>query len=170
MTVAGTRFGRPLSVDRCGVAFAAISERGHQVPTRPRETPVLKGFKDFILRGNVIELAIAVVIGTAFTAVVAAFTGYVIKPIIASFGGSSVDGLTIQLVNGNAASIIDFGALITAIITFLITAAVVYFIFVVPMNTLSERRRRGEVQVAADPTELELLVEIRDLLKTQRPV
>ncbi|MET3805355.1 large conductance mechanosensitive channel [Nakamurella sp. UYEF19] len=131
---------------------------------------MLKGFKDFILRGNIVELAIAVVIGTAFTAVVTAFTRYIINPIIASFAGTSANGLAVQLVNGNAASIIDFGALITAIITFVITAAVVYFIFVVPMNKLSERRRRGEVQVAADPTELQLLVEIRDLLKTQRPV
>ncbi len=131
---------------------------------------MLKGFKDFILRGNIVELAIAVVIGTAFVALVGAFTKSIINPIIAAFGGHSTNGLAFYLVSGNSATLIDFGALITAIITFVITAAVVYFIFVVPMNKISERRKRGEVQVAADPTELELLVEIRDLLKTQRAV
>jgi large conductance mechanosensitive channel len=131
---------------------------------------VLKGFKDFILRGNIIELAIAVVIGTAFTAVVGAFTKSIINPIIAAFGGHSADGLAFHLISGNPATLVDFGSLITAAITFAITAAVVYFIFVVPMNKLSQRRKRGEVQVTADPTELELLVEIRDLLKAQREV
>lgn len=131
---------------------------------------MLKGFKDFILRGNIVELAIAVVIGTAFTALVAAFTKSIIQPIIAAFGGHSANGLAFYLVTGNSATLVDFGAVITAAITFVITAAVVYFVFVVPMNKISERRKRGEVQVAADPTELELLVEIRDLLKTQRQV
>lgn len=131
---------------------------------------MFRGFKDFILRGNIVELAIAVVIGTAFTALVAAFTKSIIQPIIAVFGGHSANGLAFYLLTGNKATLIDFGAVITAAITFLITAAVVYFIFVVPMNKISERRKRGQVQVAADPTELELLVEIRDLLKNQRAV
>lgn len=134
---------------------------------------MLKGFKEFILRGNVIELAIAVVIGTAFTALVTGFTKNVINPVVAAFGGRSVDGLAFYLVPENKATLVDIGALITAAITFVITAAVVYFIFVVPMNKLSERRKRGEatdVVEPAIPTELELLIEIRDLLATQRGV
>lgn len=129
---------------------------------------MLNGFKNFIMRGNIIELAIAVVIGTAFTALVGGFTKFIINPIIAAFGGHNVEGLAFYLVPSNKATLIDIGSLITAAITFLITAAVVYFVFVVPMNKLSERRRRGEVEAAPVPTELDLLVEIRDLLAAQK--
>ncbi len=134
---------------------------------------MLKGFKEFILRGNVIELAIAVVIGTAFTALVTGFTKFIINPVIAAFGGHSVEGLAFYLVPENKATLVDIGALLTACITFLITAAVVYFVFVVPMNRLAERRQRGaatEVVEPAIPTELELLIEIRDLLAAQQRV
>jgi large conductance mechanosensitive channel len=134
---------------------------------------MLKGFKEFILRGNVIELAIAVVIGTAFTALVSGFTKFIINPVIAAFGGHSVDGLAFYLVPANKATLVDIGSLLTAVVTFLITAAVVYFIFVVPMNKLNERRTRGaatEVVQPAAPTELELLIEIRDLLAAQQRV
>lgn len=134
---------------------------------------MLKGFKEFILRGNVIELAIAVVIGTAFTALVSGFTKFIINPVIAAFGGHNVEGLAFYLRPANKATLVDIGSLITAFITFLITAAVVYFIFVVPMNKLNERRTRGaatEVVEPAVPTELELLIEIRDLLAAQRAV
>lgn len=137
---------------------------------------MFKGFKDFILRGNVIELAIAVVIGTAFTALVTGFTKFIINPVIAAFGGHSVDGLAFYLVPQNKATLVDIGSLITAFITFLITAAVVYFIFVMPMNRIAERRRRDHdpAEAAASvedpvPTEVELLVQIRDLLIAQRP-
>lgn len=134
---------------------------------------MLKGFKEFILRGNVIELAIAVVIGTAFTALVTGFTKNIINPVVAAFGGHSVDGLAFYLVPENKATLVDIGSLITAFITFIITAAVVYFIFVVPMNKLSERRKRGDksdVVEPAIPTELELLIEIRDLLASQQGI
>ena len=134
---------------------------------------MLKGFKEFILRGNVVELAIAVVIGTAFTALVSGFTKYIINPVIAVFGGHSVEGLAFYLVPSNKATLVDVGSLLTAIVTFLITAAVVYFFFVVPMNKLNERRQRGaatEVVEPAIPTELELLIEIRDLLAAQQGV
>ena len=134
------------------------------------DTIVLKGFKQFILRGNIIELAIAVVIGTAFTALVTGFTKFIINPIIAAFGGRSVDGLAFYLVPSNKATLVDIGSLITAFITFFITAAVVYFLFVVPMNRLSERRRGAQPAEAAPaaPTELDLLIEIRDLLARQQ--
>lgn len=131
---------------------------------------MLKGFKSFILRGNIAELAIAVVIGTAFTALVSSFTKAIINPVIASAGGTSVEGLSFHLIKGNQASLVDVGGLITAIITFVITAAVVYFVFVVPMNAISARRKRGEVPADTEPTELDLLVEIRDLLKSERQV
>lgn len=95
---------------------------------------MLKGFKDFIMRGNVIELAIAVVIGSAFTNIVTSITKAVIEPLLAAIGSPNVAGFGIQLVKSKPATFIDFGAVITAAINFLIIAAVVYFIFVMPMN------------------------------------
>ncbi|QUH00086.1 large conductance mechanosensitive channel protein MscL [Saccharopolyspora erythraea] len=128
---------------------------------------MLKGFKDFLMRGNVVDLAVAVVVGSAFTALVTAFTTSIIKPVIAATGGGNVTGLSIQLVAGNQQSIIDFAQVINAVITFFITAAVVYFIFVLPMKTLKERRDRGK-ETEVEPTDVELLLEIRDLLRREQ--
>ncbi|AKA96265.1 Large-conductance mechanosensitive channel [Corynebacterium ulcerans] len=133
---------------------------------------MLKGFKDFILRGNVVELAVAVVIGTAFTAIVTAFTNHLINPLIASLGGADVSGLGFHIRSGNEATFLDFGAVITAALNFIIIAAVVYFILVAPMNKLNEMaaKRKGiqEEEEAPASIEAELLEEIRDLLKNQR--
>ncbi|MDY6049735.1 MAG: large conductance mechanosensitive channel protein MscL [Corynebacterium sp.] len=129
---------------------------------------MLKGFKDFIMRGNVIDLAVAVVIGGAFTAIVTAFTTYIINPLIASLGTTDMSGLGFFLKKGNEATFVDFGAVITAIINFLIVALVVYFILVVPMNKAQEMRKKRlgitdeEEEVPAD---IALLTEIRDLLE-----
>lgn len=132
---------------------------------------MLKGFRDFILRGNVIELAVAVVIGTAFTAIVTAFSENIINPLIASVGSTEVEGLGFHIRAGNAATFVDFGAVITAAINFLIIAAIVYFVLVAPMNKLSETlaKRKG-VEEAETPAsiEAELLTEIRDLLQEQK--
>ena len=130
---------------------------------------MLKGFKDFVLRGNIVELAVAVVIGTAFAALVAGFTENIINPVLASVGGGGdIPGLAFSLVSGNDATIVNVGAILGAIIQFLITAAVVYFVFVLPMNKLSERRRRDEIPAEDAPApDIELLREIRDLLQAQ---
>lgn len=128
---------------------------------------MLKGFKDFLLRGNVVELAVAVVIGTAFTAIVTAISAKLIQPIIAAIGGAKVTGLSWQIVDGNAASTIDFAAVIAAVINFMIIAAVVYFMLVLPMKTIQERRKRGEEPGPSEPTDVEVLMEIRDLLRQQ---
>jgi large conductance mechanosensitive channel len=129
---------------------------------------MLKGFKEFMTRGNVIELAVAVIIGTAFTAVVTSVVEKLINPLIAAIGGGSDIGLAVQLREGNDKSIIDFGAIITALINFMIIAAVVYFFIVLPVKKIMERRRRGEEPPPAEPTEADLLTEIRDLLREQR--
>jgi large conductance mechanosensitive channel len=131
---------------------------------------VLKGFKDFLMRGNVVELAVAVIIGTAFTALVTAIANNLIKPIVAAFGGVGVDGLAWQLVDGNKAAKIDFAAIISATINFLIIAAIVYFLFVLPVKTIQERRKRGEEPGPSEPTDVEVLLEIRDLLRQQQTV
>jgi large conductance mechanosensitive channel len=122
---------------------------------------VLKGFRDFIMRGNVIELAVAVVIGTAFNNVVTQFTKSFLEPLIRLVGGGKprsgqwpVKGV-----------VLDWGGFINVVITFLLTAAVVYFLFVFPMNKLAERRKRGEAPEPEAPSdEVRLLTEIRDAL------
>lgn len=133
---------------------------------------MLKGFRDFILRGNVIELAVAVVIGTAFTAIVTAFSEHIINPLIASIGGApDVSGLGFSIIPGNRATFVDLGAVLTAAINFLIIAAVVYFILIAPMNKLNElqAKRRGIDEEADEKVSIEanLLIEIRDLLKAE---
>lgn len=132
---------------------------------------MLKGFRDFILRGNVIELAVAVVIGSAFTNIVTAFTNKIINPLIASLGSTEVKGLGFQIRPGVAETFVDFGAVITAAINFLMVAAVVYFVLIVPMNKLSAlitANKKEEDTKAAPEADVVLLTEIRDLLKAQR--
>jgi large conductance mechanosensitive channel len=125
---------------------------------------MIKGFKDFLLRGNVVDLAVAVVIGTAFTALVAAFTTSFLEPLIGLIGGGGETGGEV-VINGQH---FTWGAFVTALITFVLTAAVVYFVVVLPMKALMERRKRGEEAGPAEPTQVELLLEIRDLLRAQQ--
>ncbi len=133
---------------------------------------MLKGFREFILRGNVIDLAVAVVIGAAFTGVVNALVGSVINPAIgALFNAETLAEalpVVIPTVSGGEA-VLYVGAVIGAALNFLIVAAVVYFALVAPMNHLrrvaEKKRQAGEPDAEpAPPTELELLTEIRDLL------
>ena len=129
---------------------------------------MLKGFKDFILRGNVIELSIAVVVGTAFTALVSAFTANIVNPILAAAGGVETHGLGFYVWPGNDKTFVNIGAVVTAFLTFLITAAVVYFIFVAPMNRINRmvknRLKAAEPEEKPIPADTALLAEIRDLL------
>ena len=129
---------------------------------------MLKGFKDFIMRGNVIELAVAVIIGGAFTAIVTSVTDSLIQPLINSFGSPEDAGLGFQITD-NPETFVDFGAVITAIINFLIIAAVVYFGIIAPINTITERakRRQGVDPEEPAPTTEQLLAEIRDLLAAE---
>lgn len=124
---------------------------------------VLKGFKDFLVRGNVVDLAIAVVIGAAFTAVVNAFAADFLTPLIGLAGGGGHLGGQL-VVHGQT---FRWGAFVSQVITFVITATVVYFAVVLPMHVLMDRRRRGVEPGPAQPTQIELLVEIRDLLRAQ---
>jgi large conductance mechanosensitive channel len=133
---------------------------------------MLKGFKEFLMRGNVLDLAIAVVIGTAFATVVKTVVDNLVNPLVASLGGSNVTGLTWQIVKGNQASIINFAAIINAFVVFFLTAAVVYFVLVVPMKKIQDRRAaaaaaKGEPEAEPEPLTMDqqLLVEIRDALK-----
>jgi large conductance mechanosensitive channel len=137
---------------------------------------MFKGFKEFIMRGNVMDLAVAVVIGAAFTLVINSVVTGIINPLIgAVFNAKSLNSvliLEIPTVSGGHAKIL-FGAFIAALIQFIIVAAVVYFAVVVPVNHLlkmaAERRKVGAVEDEdTPPTELDLLAEIRDLLAEDR--
>jgi large conductance mechanosensitive channel len=124
---------------------------------------MLKGFKEFILRGNVIDLAIAVVVGAAFTGIVTQLTKSFIQPLIQVFGGGGIHGGAF-IINGVA---FDWAAFLNAIINFLIVAAGLYFIIVLPVNRISAHRRHleSEAAPAPEPEDILLLREIRDLLK-----
>jgi large conductance mechanosensitive channel len=128
------------------------------------DEPMFKGFKDFLLRGNVVDLAVAVVIGAAFGAVVTSFVDSFLTPLIGLVGGGGEMGGEFEI-NGQR---FPWGAFLSSLIGFVLTAAVVYFVVVVPMKRLIERRRRGEEAGPVQPTQVELLVEIRDLLRAQQ--
>jgi len=130
---------------------------------------MLAGFKAFILRGNVIELAVAFVLGAAFVTVVNTIVDGLITPLIAAIVGQPrLDGSMIVTVN-NAQ--FYFGAVLGAIINFLLVAAAVYFLIVLPMNTLAERRKAGiEPEPEAPAEDVLLLQEIRDLLAARRGI
>ena len=127
---------------------------------------MLKGFKDFIMRGNVVDLAVGIVIGAAFTSVVTAFTNAFLKPLIQLLGGGTGTSAGTWDVNGVK---FDYASFINAVITFLLTAAVLYFLVVYPLNRLAERRKRGEEPPPEAPSEeVKLLTEIRDALVRQQ--
>ena len=127
---------------------------------------MLKGFREFIMKGNVLDLAVAVIIGAAFAQVVNAMVEAVLMPLISALVGSpNFDSFAVLTVNGND---IRFGVLLTALVNFLLVAAAVYFAIVLPMNKMIEARNR---RLGIDPTEekadaqVQLLTEIRDSLK-----
>ncbi|MEU1972817.1 large conductance mechanosensitive channel protein MscL [Microbacterium sp. NPDC019599] len=136
---------------------------------------MIKGFKEFILRGNVIDLAVAVVIGAAFTGVVTAIVNGLINPLIALvFQADSLGEVVIGVPNVRGGTT-DFaiGLILAALINFVAVAIVVYFVFVYPMNRLKERQEArkniGEPEDEPVPAEQALLTEIRDLLANQSP-
>lgn len=122
---------------------------------------MLKGFKDFITQGNVMDLAVAVIIGAAFTQVVTALTDSVLMPLISALVGSpNFDDFAKVTLNGNE---LAFGVLLTAIVNFLLIAGAVYFAIVLPMNKLIEMRGK-HAEDDPLPEDIALLTEIRDAL------
>lgn len=120
----------------------------------------MAGFKDFVLRGNVVELAVGVIIGGAFGGIVTSMTKDVITPLIGAMGGQP-DFSAIK------AGPIGIGAFLNAVIAFLITAAVVYFVIVKPFQALNDRLNPPPKPGGPPPPppDIQLLTEIRDLLK-----
>ena len=119
---------------------------------------MLKGFREFLSRGNIVDLAVAVVIGTAFTGLVTKFTDSIITPLIDRIGagkGTSYGALQIDIGGGQT---IDLNILLSAFINFVLVAAVVYFLVVLPYNKM----RRKETAESPEDTQIRLLTEIRD--------
>ena len=123
---------------------------------------MLKGFREFALRGNFIDLAVAVVVGAAVATLIGAISEGLILPIVGIFLGGGVDAGQIEI-NGQ---VIDISLMINAFITFIVTMAVIYFAFVVPMNKLRQRLNGGVVDTT--PADVKLLTAIRDLLQAQK--
>jgi len=128
----------------------------------------LQGFKDFIMRGNVVDLAVGIVIGAAFTALVTAFTTSFIEPLIKMPGGGIGDESGFWEIGGQR---FLWARFLNAMITFVLTAAVLYFFVVLPMNKLAQRRKEGkEPEPQAPSEEVRLLTDIRDALRGQSDV
>jgi large conductance mechanosensitive channel len=131
---------------------------------------VLKGFRDFIMRGNVVDLAVAVVIGAAFGAVVTAFVADILTPFLAAIGGQPDFSQLTWTINGSK---FLYGDFINKIISFVIIAAAIYFFVVLPLNKMAERRARRlaagiEDEPEAKPEDVLLLEQIRDLIAEGR--
>jgi large conductance mechanosensitive channel len=143
---------------------------------------VMEGFKAFLMRGNVIDLAVAVVIGAAFTAVVNSIVKGLINPIIGAFGTKDLEKyrscLKAPCETNAAGEVIHgipilWGTVLSAVLTFLITAAVVYFLMVLPMSRYLARKaareaKAEEEQAETEAAEITLLREIRDELVARR--
>lgn len=130
---------------------------------------MISGFKTFIMKGNVVDLAVAVVIGTAFGAVIKALVEGLLMPLVAAiFGSPNLDSFAQFELNG---TLIQPGLVLTALVNFLLIAAAIYFIVVVPMNKMIARRNArlgiAEEETAVEP-QVALLTEIRDELRTRR--
>ncbi|MFP3991879.1 large conductance mechanosensitive channel protein MscL [Streptomyces sp. E11-3] len=160
----------------------ARTKKGSVVSEQKKPT-VLDGFKAFLTRGNVVDLAVAVVIGAAFTNIVNSVVKGIINPLVGAFGTKDLENYSSCLKSpcgvdpetGEAASGIPimWGSVLSATLSFLITAAVVYFLMVLPMAKYlakAEARRKAKegVHETIEVSELEVLKEIRDTLVAQR--
>ncbi|MFE2014851.1 large conductance mechanosensitive channel protein MscL [Streptomyces sp. NPDC059491] len=145
-----------------------------------KKESLLGGFKAFLMRGNVIDLAVAVVIGAAFTNIVNSVVKGIINPVVGAFGTKDLESYSsclkdpCKLVDGEMQGIqIQWGLVLSAVLSFLITAAVVYFLMVLPMAKILAKRAAHEkakegVAETMEISELEVLKEIRDHLVAQR--
>ncbi len=125
---------------------------------------MINGFRDFILRGNVVDLAVGVVTGAAFAALITAFGTAFLNPLISVVSGGGKNGAAFQIGN----TVFPYGLFITAIITFLLTMAIIYFVVVVPITAAVNKLKRDDKPAIAQPSnEEKLLVEIRDALRAR---
>lgn len=151
----------------------SVETPANPAPPAPKPS-VWAGFREFLMRGNVVELAVAVVVGTAFSKIVDAIVKGLINPLVGAIGSQDLekyqscltatcktDPATGEVVEGIP---ISWGPIVSASLTFLITAAVVYFLMILPMNKYKEHRAAKLPAEEPAPTEIELLTQIRDAL------
>ena len=125
---------------------------------------MLKGFKEFISQGNALELAVAVIIGAAFKPIVDAITKVILDIIGQVIGKPNFDSVGQFKIFESFTEYIQPGTILTAVVNFLLVAIAVYFCIVMPMNKLRERTAKAKADEPAEPTDVELLTDIRDLL------
>jgi large conductance mechanosensitive channel len=126
---------------------------------------MLKEFRDFVMRGNIVDLAVAVVIGAAFGELVNSLVVNLLTPLIAAvIGEPSFDGLSFTI---NGADF-NYGLVLNALVTFLSVAAAVFFFVVKPLNAMQERLGSGPAEPEEPSEDVQLLIEIRDELRAQR--
>ncbi len=132
---------------------------------------MIKGFKDFVMRGNVVDLAVGIAIGVAFTTLVGAFGTNFVQPIVAAVGGDKQEGFGFHITDSSA-TFVNIGGIINALIVFAVTMAVIYFAIVVPVQKLQAMRKPGPGadEPEAVPEDIALLREIRDSLARRPPV
>ena len=128
---------------------------------------MLKGFRDFISQGNVVDLAVAVIIGNAFKPIVDKVTAFIMGILAQLIGSPNFDSVLQFKIDPSSKECIQPGAILTQGLNFLLVAAAVCFCIVLPMNKRRERKAAKEAAAPAVPTETELLSEIRDLLAKQ---
>ena len=128
---------------------------------------MVKEFRDFIMRGNIVDLAVAVVIGVAFGAVITSFVTNIVTPLLGLIGLPDFSTWIIDINIGNGASL-AVGTFLNALISFLAIALAIFFFVIKPMNMLAARGKKPEAAAPAGPSELDLLTEIRDELR-KRP-
>lgn len=142
-----------------------------------KKVGLLSGFREFLMRGNVVELAVAVVVGTAFSKIVDSVVKGVINPLVGAIGTQDLDKYNsclkgpcvIDKDGGISEGVpLNWGPVLSASLTFLITAAVVYFLMILPMNKYRERQAAKAAPAEVPKTEIELLTEIRDALVPPR--
>jgi len=146
-----------------------MAHPGRRLPAPLERIAMLKGFKEFIAQGNALELAVAVIIGGAFSPIVDAITKVIMTILGQIIGQPNFDSVGQFKIFASADKFVQPGTIITAVVNFLLMAAAVYFAIVLPMNKIKERMARQKAEEEAkEVTDVELLTEIRDLLATKR--
>jgi len=142
-----------------------MAHPGRRLPAPLERIAMLKGFKEFIAQGNALELAVAVIIGGAFSPIVDAITKVIMTILGQIIGQPNFDSVGQFKIFASADKFVQPGTIITAVVNFLLVAAAVYFAIVLPMNKLKERLAKQKAEEEAkEVTDVELLTEIRDLL------
>ena len=158
----------PCEVDRREVARVSWRRPdGHRIGRREGWCDVIGEFRDFLFRGNIIDLAVAVVLGAAFGAIVASLVADIITPLLGILGIPDFSTWVIQVGSGDPPAELRIGVFLNTLISFVLIALAIFVFIVKPMQRMAELRGKSLAEEAAGPTEVELLTEIRDELRSR---